>query len=262
MSGPASAWQRRCARAAAVAALASLSLLLSLWLGLAAACHGSTPGDAADGTDARPVLGEDMSRLQDWGRQMGEDWLRQSTGFDLARFQLRWDPDTYDLHFSPPPPASSPRLNLPGDAPAEPSGAWSLHLAQSEDLGRLLRDSQVMTDLPLRMEMEGGLPGFHRLDAKLVVPLSWRDEFRAEANLPLMTGLGAKTWWGGLGLGQRISLRSDFRSRLGQNLVEAGLGTDWKTRWAGLWALDVDLRKNYGQGDESATQWIRLHRDF
>jgi hypothetical protein len=57
-------------------------------------------------------------------------------------------------------------------------------------------------------------------------------------------------------------LRSDFRSRLGQNQVEAGVGTDWKTQWAGLWALDYDVRKNYGQGEEEAIQWIRLSRDF
>jgi hypothetical protein len=246
-----------------MALLASLSLLISLSLGLAAACQGGAMGD--DG-DSRPTQGEDMAKLQDWGRQMGEDWLRQSVGIDISRFQLRWDPDSFSFQFTPPPAASSPGMGLPvgqvSSVQADPWGGWTLHLEQSDDLTRLLRDDQVMADLPFRMEMEGGMPGYHRLMTKLVLPLSWRDEFRAEANLPLRTGLGREAWWGGLGLGSTLKLRSDFRSRLGQNLVEAGLGTDWKTDWAGLWTLDVDLRKNYGQGDESASQWLRLHRNF
>ena len=246
-----------------MALLASLSLLVSLFLGLAAACHGDALGDAGD---SRPVQGEDMAKLQDWGRQMGEDWLRQSVGFDVTRFQLRWDPDSFSLQFTPPPAHSTLGLGLPvapvSSTPADAGGGWSMHLEQSSDLSRLLKGDRVMTDLPFRMEMEGGLPGFHRISTKLVVPLSWRDEFRAEAELPLKTGLGSKPWWGGLGLGATLKLRSDFRSRLGQNLVEAGLGTDWKTGWAGRWNLDLDLRKNYGQGDESATEWLRLSRGF
>jgi hypothetical protein len=213
----------------------------------------------------RLVQGEDMSRLQDWGRQMGEDWLRQSMGLDLARFQLRWDPGTYDLHFSPPPASRAPAMGVAavGEAsPAAASNGWSLRLEQTNDLGRLLRDNQAMADLPFSMQMEGRMPGFRQVSTRLVLPLSWRDEFRAEAKLPVDLGLVKRPWWGALGLGQKLALRSDFRSRLGQNQVEAGVGTDWTTRWAGLWALDYDVRKSYGQGDEEAIQWIRLSRDF
>lgn len=248
-----------------MALCASFGLLLGFFMGLAAACQGGPLGGL---DDPRPVQGEDLTRLQDWGRQVGEDWLRQSTGLDLATYQLHWKPGTFDLTYGPPPPPSGPSLGpSAGLAPGgdQAFGGWTLRLEQSDNLSRLLHGddvADVIDDLPFRMEMDGRFPGFRRIRTKLFVPLSWRDEFRAEAQLPLLTGLDHQPWWGGLGLGSKLSLRSDFSSRLGKNLVEAGLATDWNTNWAGDWALDLDLRKDYGQGNNTASQWLRLSRGF
>ena len=248
-----------------MAICASLGLVLGLFMGLAAACQGAALGSLYD---PQPVQGQDLARLQDWGRQLGEDLLRQSTGVDLATYQLHWDPRTFDLTFGPPPPPPGPGLGLTGPSGGgddQAFGGWTLRLEQSDNLSRVLHGddvADVIDDLPFRMEMEGRIPGFRRIRTKLFVPLSWRDEFRAEAKMPLLMGLNRRAWWGGLGLGSKLSLRSDFSSRLGQNLVEAGLATEWKTAWAGQWAVDLDLRKDYGQGNEAASQWLRLSRGF
>lgn len=209
----------------------------------------------------------DMARLQDWGRQTGSDWLRQSLGVDVTRLGLVWDPDNWDLSLrNPPPQAGGPALAMPigsDSAVAAPNGGhWDLRLAETRDLGNLMRATRAMEELPFAMELSGQVPGLSLVATKVVVPLSVQDEWRAEASLPLRMSLTSDSWWRGLGLGKNLSLRSDLRSRLGQNQWEAGLGTDWDTAWLGNWALDLDMRKSFGQGNDEAVQWLKLSRGF
>lgn len=215
----------------------------------------------------RDMTSQDMAKLQDWGRQTGEDWIRQSLGVDVTHLGLVWDPDNWDFRFrSPPPLSSEPGMDLPdGESGAGPNpgpGSWDFRLAETRDLSNLLRATQAMQELPFAMELSGPMPGLSRMGAKLVVPLSVEDEWRAEASLPLRVGLTGEGWWRGLGLGRDLSLRSDLRSRLGQNQWEAGLGTDWNSSLLGTWALDIDLRKSFGTGNDEAVQWLKLSRGF
>jgi hypothetical protein len=255
-----------------MAALAGTVLVCAF--GLLALC-GQARGDAGapppvvqyDGA-GREMTSQDMARLQDWGRQTGVDWIRQSLGVDVTHLGLVWDPDNWDFRLhNPPPTASTPGLDLPTDgglssAGQEGAGRWDLRLAETRDLSNLLRATQAMQELPFAMELSGPMPGLRQMGAKLVVPLSEQDEWRAEASLPLRIGLTGEGWWRSLGLGQSLSLRSDLRSRLGQNQWEAGLGTDWNSALLGTWALDIDLRKSFGSGNDEAVQWLKLSRGF
>jgi len=216
--------------------------------------------------DGRVVSGDEMARLQNWGRLQGESWLRESLGLDVSRWQLSWDPNTWDVSFRrPPPQASTPGLNLPGGRPgAVPgaSGRWDLRLSETRDLGDLMRSARAMEELPFSMELSGQLPVLNQINTRMVVPLAQQDEWRAEASLPVHLGFAEGSWWRSLGLGRKLSLRSDVRSRLGQNQWEAGLGTDWNSALLGSWALDVDMRKSFGMGNDEAVQWLKLSRGF
>jgi hypothetical protein len=218
--------------------------------------------------NSREMTSQDMARLQDWGRQTGEDWIQQSLGLDVRHLGLVWDPDNWDYFrvSTAPPPALAQGLNVPTGEErvggVSGSGAWDLRLAGTRDLSDLLRATQAMQDLPFAMELSGPMPGLRRLAAKLVVPLAVEDEWRAEASLPLKLGLTGYGWWRDLGLGKNLALRSDLRSRLGQNQWEAGLGTDWSSSLLGTWALDIDLRKSFGTGNDEAVQWLKLSRGF
>ena len=225
------------------------------------------PPSVQDIGASRELTGQEMATLQDWGRQQGEDWLRQSLGVDVTHLGLVWDPDHWDLSVrNPPPQAGTQGLNLPTDADgpaAAPGGrGWDLRLAETRDLGNLLRATRAMEELPFAMELSGRMPGLSEVSTKVVVPLAVQDEWRAEASLPLSLGLTGGGWWHSLGLGKNLSLRSDLRSRLGQNEWEAGLGTDWNTALLGTWLLDLDMRKSFGQGNDEAVQWLKLSRGF
>jgi hypothetical protein len=217
--------------------------------------------------DSREMTSQEMAKLQDWGRQTGADWLRQSLGVDVTRLGLVWDPDNWDLSLrNPPPQGGGQALSLPtGDnsvVAAPGAGAWDLRLAETRDLGELMRATRAMEELPFAMELSGRVPGLSQVSTKVVVPLSVQDEWRAEASLPLRMSLSSDGWWRSLGLGKSLSLRSDLRSRLGQNQWEAGLGTDWNTALLGTWALDLDMRKSFGVGNDEAVQWLKLSRGF
>jgi hypothetical protein len=217
--------------------------------------------------DSREMTSVEMAKLQDWSRQTGEDWLRQSLGVDVTQMGLVWDPDTWDLALrNPAPQAGIHGLNVPPGndcAVAVPSGGhWDLRLAETRDLGDLMRATRAMEELPFAMELVGQVPGWRQVATKVVVPLSLQDEWRAEASLPLQMSLTSDGWWRGLGLGKNLSLRSDVRSRMGQNQWEAGFGTDWNTALLGNWLLDLDMRKSFGQGNDEAVQWLKLSRGF
>jgi hypothetical protein len=217
--------------------------------------------------DSREMTSQEMGKLQDWGRQTGADWIRQSLGVDITHLGLVWDPDHWDLSLrNPPPQTATQGLNMPTgeDAGAAESsgGGWDVRLAETRDLGNLLNATRALEQLPFAMELSGRLPGMARVTTKVVVPLDVQDEWRAEASLPLRMTMTSDSWWRSLGLGKNLSLRSDLRSRLGQNQWEAGLGTDWTNAVLGTWMLDLDMRKSFGTGNDEAIQMLKITRGF
>jgi hypothetical protein len=216
---------------------------------------------------SREMTSQEMGKLQDWGRQTGTDWIRQSLGVDVTHLGLVWDPDHWDFSLrNPPPQSSTPGLNIPTDddgaAPGPQSKGWDIRLAETRDLSNLLNATRAMAELPFAMELSGQLPWMTRVATKLVVPLDVQDEWRAEASLPLKMTMTSDSWWRSLGLGKNLSLRSDVRSKLGQNQWEAGLGTDWSNALLGTWMLDLDMRKSFGTGNDEAIQMFKLSRGF
>ena len=216
---------------------------------------------------SREMTSQEMGKLQDWGRQTGSDWIRQSLGVDITHLGLVWDPDHWDLSLrNPPPQSATPGLNIPTDddgaAAAPRAGGWDIRLAETRDLSNLLNSTRAMEELPFAMELSGRLPWMARVATKLVVPLDLQDEWRAEASLPLRMAMTSDSWWRGLGLGKNLSLRSDVRSKLGQNQWEAGLGTNWSNALLGTWMLDLDMRKSFGTGNDEAIQMLKLSRGF
>jgi hypothetical protein len=115
------------------------------------------------------------------------------------------------------------------------------------------------------VEVKGDLPVLARLTAletRLWVPFSWRDEWRAEASLPLAWPGAKNGLWKEMGFSKKLSLRSDYSNRLGRNQVEAGLGTDWSNRGLGTWSVDYDVHMKYGQGESEAIHWLKLSKEF
>jgi hypothetical protein len=217
--------------------------------------------------DSREMTSQELAKLQDWGRQTGADWIRQSLGVDVTHLGLVWDPDSWDLSLrNPPPQTATEGLNMPtGNESVVPdpgAGGWDIRLAETRDLSNLLNATRAMEQLPFAMEVSGRMPWMTRVTTKVVVPLDVQDEWRAEASLPLRMTMTSDSWWRSLGLGKNLSLRSDVRSRLGQNQWEAGLGTNWSNAVLGTWLLDLDMRKSFGTGNDEAIQMLKLSRGF
>lgn len=249
----------------------------------AALCQGvwATVSLRAEPTSAgssREVSGQEMEKLQSYSRSATDAWLRSNLGLGLSDLELVWDPNTLSfqqrstMDWRPKPEA--PRRDRGNAAGLSPSAAsapipqgLSLRLQQSDDLGRLSRDiSQDLRDLPFGLEVKGGLPLLARLttlQTRVWVPFSWRDEWRAEASLPLAwPGSKRESIWKDMGFGKKLNLRSDYTTKLGFNQVEAGLGTDWSHGGLGTWNFDYDYRVKYGQGEGEAIHWLKLSKEF
>ena len=218
---------------------------------------------------AQAVSGAQMGQIRDYGRQVGEGWLKNALGVNLEAMQIVWDPETEsfvtagdleargnsgaagrtETHGS----ASSPALNR----------GISLKLTQTDDITHL---AEGVRDVPFGLEVKGTfrmLAFLSAMDTRLNVPLSPNDAWRASASLPVdLWGATGTTWWRDMGLGKQLAFRSDISSRLGLNQWEAGLGTKWNPGFIGIWKLDYDWRRSYGQGSDEMTQWLKLSKEF
>jgi len=251
----------------AAAAWASLALCLAAQRLDSAVPYPTPVGAMADvAAPAQPVSGAVLGNLQDYGRQVGEQWLKESLGVDLQAMQIVWDPETRsfttvgDLAARQRPSGSGSGQD-PASGLSGTPGNISLKLTQTESLARLGEGV-----IPFGLEVKGVIPllaSLNSMDARLKVPLSPYDEWRAEASLPMdLMGTTSTSWWRGLGLGRSLALRSNISSRLGLNELEAGLGTDWRPGFFGRWNLDYDWRLKYGQGLDETTQWLKLSKNF
>lgn len=214
------------------------------------------------------LSGENMGRLQDYSRQVGENWLKNSLGLDLQKLQMIWDPNNFSFESAgaatvPAPAAAGAGAGLPGPSAPELGRRISLRLEQTDDLTHLVSG---MRDVPFGLEVKGFVPllaSLSALETRLTVPLSPRDEWRAQTTLPFtLMGATRSLWWKSMGLGDSLAFRSDLRSRLGLNQVEAGFGTAWITNSLGAWNLDYDYHLRFGQGGEEATHWLKVSREF
>jgi hypothetical protein len=214
--------------------------------------------------------------LRNYGREVGESWLKDTLGVDLESLQIVWDPETEsfvtagDLAQRSPAPGSAASRGQ-GAGPGQGTGSGgvggfrgiSLRLTQTEDFMRL---TEGMRDVPFGLELRGSVPlvdSLAAMDARLKVPLSPNDEWRAEASLPVeLMGMTSSAWWRSLGLGRSLAIRSDISSRLGLNQLEAGMGTAWNPGLIGVWNLDYAWYVRYGQGSDETVQWLKLSKGF
>jgi hypothetical protein len=233
-----------------------------LLLGLVALSAGAQARSRAEQASTRDVEGQDMDVLRGYGDRAAKTWLKNSLGLDLDELALEWEPGGSVTGGALPSLAGTaapgsgngPKLSGPRKPGGDLSGRLSLRLEQSDDLLRLTRDAR---DVPFGLSLSGELPLSTRLQVlktTLWVPLSWKDEWRAEASLPVMLGTGP--------LARRLTLRSDLRSQLGRSQFEAGLGTVWNPGGLGAWNVDYDFNRRFGQGDEEAIHWLRFSKDF
>lgn len=252
----------------------SASILLGLALcvpalGAQAALTGSA-GALAEQSNSRPVEGQDLDAVRHYSEGVGRGVLKDELGVDLDALRFRFDPRTLSIETvgasQPQRSGVAPGSSLPtgphspvptSSAPAQHNG-FLMSVDQRGDLMRLGRD---IRDIPFGVQVKGDLPLLERLTAmetKIWVPFSWRDEFKAEASVPLKSlGLGLDR-----GLLKDAGLRSDFSNRLGINQVDAGLGTEWATRMTGAMDLNYDYSQRFGQGLDETVHWLKLRKDF
>ena len=161
---------------------------------LLAGCAGLAWAGDADPELAKPVTGREMETLQHYSRDATDDWLKSNLGLSLSDFELVWDPGTLSFE-------QRSTLDKRSQAEArkakksssfvakaksifekpEAQSSLSLSLQQSSNLARLAGD---LSDMPFGVEVKGDLPVLARLTAletRFWVPLSWKDEWRAEA---------------------------------------------------------------------------------
>lgn len=207
----------------------------------------------AERSSTREVNGDDMAVLRGYTDKLGKSWLKQSLGLDLDALALEWNPR--DFSFSRPLPTSHAQSSGASsgatDAMATPAAHFDLRLEQTDDLRRLEEGFQ---DIPFGLSISGQLPflaSVRPLETKLWLPLSGREELRAQA-----------TWPYQLVGGRLLTLRSDYRNLLGLNHLEAGLGTKLETDVLGIWNVDYDFQQRFGQGANEEIHWLKFSRRF
>ncbi|MES2201014.1 MAG: hypothetical protein V4498_02055 [candidate division FCPU426 bacterium] len=206
-------------------------------------------------TPARPVSSGQISQVQEYTRSLSKEWLKELFHVDLDKLGLTLQSKAR--------PYSQVKL---GEAPApdSPLGAAGyvvkLQFEQYDDIRRLAAD---LRDIPfaLKMETDGAL-GPRRLHIKttLYLPLSWKDELRAGASIPLPR-LGRPFSSSSLDTSRMLSgwkLTSAYTNRLGVSSLETGL----ETRLQKTWNLDLDYRVRFGQGIDEYSQWLRIGTVF
>lgn len=244
-------------------------VLLAPTLGARAALT-RAPAASAEQSGSRAVEGQDLDEVRHYSEGVGREVLKDELGVDLDALRFRIDPATLNIEtvdVSQPKsasvaPGASLRTGLHSPLPTANAPAirrgFLLSLDQSGDLLRLGRD---IRDIPFGVQVKGDLPLLARLTAmetKIWVPFSWRDEFKAEARVPLKSlGLGLDR-----GLLKGAGLRSDYTNRLGINQVDAGLGTEWASRMTGSLDLNYDYSQRFGQGLDEQVHWLKLKKDF
>lgn len=242
-----------------------LAGLLPLLAALAGAAAWAGPAPAREG-GSRPVGPAEMESLRAYGRALGEAWMRESLGLGLEDLELEWDP--LSESFRSRRELRSRAQALAGRGEAGPGAAFGpgrrlgLRLAPSGGFGRLARGLKA---LPFGLELKNflPLPGASELETRLKVPLSEMDEWQAGASLPLQVFRpGDASLWRSLGLGQRLALRSQLRSRGPWHALETGFETDWNAGLLGPWNLDYAWRLRYGMGERESVQWLRLSKEF
>jgi hypothetical protein len=209
----------------------------------------------AELSSSREASGEEMSEIRGYSDRLGRELLKENLGLDLDALQVELDPGRVLFGRSSSGASSHANDALPGlsQGPAPGlTGYLRLRLEQGDDLRRL---QAGLREIPFGLSVSGQLPllaNLAVLETSFWVPFSWREEFRAQASLPLLDGLQ----------GRKLILRSDFRNQLGLSKVDAGLGTDVASDSFGLWDVDYDFQRNFGQGEDEAIHWLKFSRHF
>jgi hypothetical protein len=204
---------------------------------------------------SRPIQASDWETLRGYGDRAARAWLKEVAGFDLNTLGLTLGSGGLleNRGVSRMDAASVLAPTSPGVLGGG-TGALRLRLEQYDDLLRLLRD---LRDIPFGVVVDAELElarGVELLKTSLWLPLSWKDEWRAQASLPVALGTGP--------LRRVLTLNSGVRGRLGQNQFDAGVGTVLQTGGWGLWNVDYDFNQRFGQGAEESIHWLRFSKMF
>jgi hypothetical protein len=226
--------------------------------------------DAMD-SSTRPLTSNESSEVQQYGRQMGKGLLKEFLAIDVdaigwslqRRLAPAWPGSRGGAH--PANLALSEAANAPGIGAVHGPGfaslyAMDLRLEQYDDLRRLQSD---LRDIPFAVRFDADSAFFgetFRVKTTLFMPLSWKDELRLEAKMPVPNL--APAWIGDLlhegGFNGGWDLKSSYANRLGSSSVITGLGTQWLK----IWSLNYEMRVRFGQDAYEESQWLRLGRDF
>jgi hypothetical protein len=225
-------------------------------------------GNLAESSPSRAADSQDIAKIQDYTRTLSKEWLKEYFALDLDalswRMQRRAQEWINPRSGASLAPGSIGVRGDPGAAAGEAAApvlySMDLRIEQYDDLKRLQAD---VRDIPfaVKFSAEGSLFDQKlRMKTNVFLPLSWKDELRVEASVPLEAP--AVPIFGGLlesaGFSQNWDLKSTYSNRLGVSALQTGIGT----QWLGLWTLDYEFRMRFGQEVGDNSQWLRLGRTF
>jgi hypothetical protein len=232
-------------------------LALSMALPLA----GMAVGDDSNQLYSPPASAQDVSQAKDYGVALGTAWLKSAFDIDVDDLVSRLkDGVSIGQQIS-----INNDLNAmsASDSLQAPDGlvySMNLRLEEYDDLRRMQSN---VRDIPfaVRFDSYTSLVGQNfRLRTSLYLPLSWKDEMRAEAMLPLPSL--EPQWMGSLldlgGFDSAWALKSTYGNHLGVNSVDTGLGTQWMK----ILDLNYEFKVRFGEENYEESQWLKLGTKF
>jgi hypothetical protein len=223
----------------------------------------SRASDIDVGPTSHAPTSQENSQIQDYTRTLSKDWLKQYLDIDIDAIGQRMRTTLWQNQN--PTAAATLGDGSGGGAASSGSSLVTLHALDValEPNGDVRRLQSELGDIPfaVRLNADSGFFGEAlRVKTSIYVPLSPRDQMRAEARLPLPSltpeWMGSLLNWGGFD--SPWDFKSSYSNQMGVSSVQTGLGTQWMK----LWTLNYELKYRFGQDNYEESQWLRLGRSF
>jgi hypothetical protein len=206
-------------------------------------------------TVSRPATTKEVDEIQGYARGLGREWISKLLGLDLFAMEQDFKRRTQALT-SVTHEGGKPSIGGIEAAYTQPAYVLHLDFEQYDDINRIRQDPW---DIPFAFKLNAQsvlIRGLVDLKTEAFVPLSWKDELRVKAELPVRLDRAAwlKRSLHAAGFTSPWAVRMMWGNRLGQNLLELGAGTQWLNCWDIKWII----RQRFGQGLSENSQWLKL----
>jgi hypothetical protein len=241
-------------------------------------------------TSSQDASPDQVNSARDYGLGIGKSWIKseynidvdaitRNNGMDLGKslikseFNIDLDAlsDWQIWRESLMPASMQGNQGLGGDSgapclencePAAKNLIYNIDLRVEEDDDLRVLQSDI-SDIPfgVRLNADAGLLSQSVLvKTSFFMPLSWKDELRAETDMSFPSL--ALPWMGTLmnlgGFASDWAWKSSYANRLGVSSVETGLGTQWLR----IWELNYEMKMQFGQDNYEESQWLKLGTRF